>query len=125
MRHSRASGMTLIEVLATLLVISVTLPVVLEGASLGVRAARASINRLEASSLAASKLDELAALAARGYTASSSGDFGSAWPDYRWTALLMTQDYGLEELTVIVTKTGTDNRPAAQLSTLIYRPEDA
>ena len=124
MKRAYDSGVTLIEVLAAMVVVTVTLPVVLRGASLGVRAARASIDRLEASSLAASKLEELTAMAVRGYAAPNSGDFGASWPDFRWTALLVTHEYGLEELTVVVTKTGLDNRPAAEVSTLIYR-EDA
>ena len=107
MKRAHASGLTLIEALAAVLVTAIALPVILQGISLASRATRSSVDRLEGSSLASSKLHELSAMIQASPTAalpSTGGDFGPDWPGFRWTATVVTADDGLDELTVVVTK---------------------
>lgn len=123
MKLSRRSGITLLEVLAALVVVAVALPIIMQGISLCVRAARSSASHFEASNLAASKIEELTAMTARGQSGPLTGDFGTIWPDYRWTASFVLRDYSLEELTVIITKANANSEalPVARMSTLVYQ----
>lgn len=58
-RGRGAGGFTLIEVLATLMIIAIVLPVLMEGVSLGVRLAGSAAFRSRATNMAQSKLEEL------------------------------------------------------------------
>ena len=117
---TRASlrAFTLIEVLATMLLLAIVLPAVMSGISLAVRAGSFSRRSLEAATLAESKLAELgiAPLVTEG---SQSGDFGSDHPGFRWTSVVMTREEGLLEVTVIVTWSDRGMERALPMTTLV------
>ena len=101
-RDRSHSGFTLVEVLATLVLIGIILPIAMRGVSLA-RQAEAHARRMsEATSLAEAKLNELVA---DGTWASGtlSGDFSPEQPDYQWQCLTATRDYGLTEVVIRVT----------------------
>jgi prepilin-type N-terminal cleavage/methylation domain-containing protein len=80
---------TLVEVLATLLLISIILPVAMKAVSVSTQTAAMARRRTEAGGLAEAKLAELVATA-EWQGGVLSGDFGSDWPDYRWSADVTT-----------------------------------
>lgn len=80
-----ARGFTLLEVLATMLLMAIVLPVVMNGITLATGMERVSASRIEAASLAESKLNELAA-STQLDSGHQEGDFGEDYPGYRWTA---------------------------------------
>jgi prepilin-type N-terminal cleavage/methylation domain-containing protein len=81
-------GFTLVEVLASLTVVLIALPVAMEAISLETATAGRARRKLEAANLAASKLAELVATNAW-QNGNSSGDFSTyspSFPDYTWTS---------------------------------------
>jgi general secretion pathway protein I len=86
LRHGRGrGGFTLPEVLATLLLVAIVLPSVMQGISLATAAAGTARQRSEATALAESKLNELTATS-QWQSGGLSGDFGPDWPGYTWQA---------------------------------------
>src|ERR1700733_2966996 len=81
------SGFTLIEVLATLLLMAIVLPAIMHGFTLSTSAATTARHRTEAAALAESKLNELVGTN-QWQNASQQGDFQPDWPDYTWSATL-------------------------------------
>jgi prepilin-type N-terminal cleavage/methylation domain-containing protein len=81
-------GFTLVEVLASLAIVLIVLPVAMEAISLETATASRTRRKLEAANLAASKLAELVATNAW-QNGNSSGDFSNyspSFPDYTWTS---------------------------------------
>src|SRR5205807_1170343 len=78
-------GFTLIEVLATILLLGIVLPVIMRGISMCVATASITKHRDEATALADSKLNELVATESW-QVGNLQGDFGPDWPDYTWAA---------------------------------------
>jgi len=78
-------GFTLIEILVTLVLVAIILPVAMSGISLALRVANESRRQTEASALAETKMAEIVA-GQQWNSASLSGDFAPDWPEYRWTA---------------------------------------
>jgi prepilin-type N-terminal cleavage/methylation domain-containing protein len=81
-------GFTLVEVLASLTVVLIALPVAMEAISLETATATRARRKIEAANLAASKLAELVATNAW-QNGNSSGDFSTyspSFPDYTWTS---------------------------------------
>lgn len=116
-RHRR--GVTLMEVLATLLMVAIVLPAVMQSVTVSMRAASRARHQTEAAALAEMKLNEM--LAARNTSVSSgSGDFGVDYPDYRWETAAVSQDLGLYEITVIIRWTEQGNERSYQLTSLMY-----
>lgn len=120
-KRTRGSGVTMVEVLMALLVATVTLPVVLQGVSLAIKAGRTAIDRRLAYSLARSKLEEATLEATLGLAPTPSGDFAPDWPDFRFNVTSILRDDSLEELTVFIVKEGIDERPLAHVTTLVVR----
>jgi prepilin-type N-terminal cleavage/methylation domain-containing protein len=92
-RTCRTGGFTLIEVLAALMLVAIVLPVAMRGVTVATAAASAARHRNEAAALAQSKMDELLATMQalqQQSNSSMSGDFGEDWPDYQWSAELVT-----------------------------------
>jgi len=115
----RLRGVTLMEVLATLLLVGIILPVAMRGVSISMRAAANARHQTEAAMLAEMKLNEL--LAARDPALlGSTGDFGPDWPEYRWQVLAAGVDYNLYEVTVVVNWQTRGSTRSLQLSSLIY-----
>ncbi len=116
-RHCR--GVTLMEVLATLLLVAIVLPVAMEGVTISMQAAARARHQTEAAALAEMKLNEI--LAARSTSLlSGSGDFGVDYPDYRWEITAVSQDLNLYEVTVIIRWTERGMERSYQLSSLVY-----
>jgi prepilin-type N-terminal cleavage/methylation domain-containing protein len=85
---SRRGGFTLVEVLASLTVVLIALPVAMEAITLSNATATRARRQLEAANLAASKLAELVATN-QWQNGNSSGDFSNystSFPDYTWTS---------------------------------------
>jgi prepilin-type N-terminal cleavage/methylation domain-containing protein len=91
-RSSESRGFTLIEVLVTMLLLALVLPLVMNGITSASSAASDARRRNEAAGLAEEKLDEIIATQAWVNQPSLSGDFtmngANNWPDYRWNAVI-------------------------------------
>src|SRR5437660_1601206 len=85
-RRRSARGFTLVEVLATLLLMGIVLPVAMRAVTLSTTLASDTRRRSEAAGLAESKLNELIATG-QWNGGVMTGDFAAdGWPDYAWTA---------------------------------------
>jgi hypothetical protein len=113
---------TLVEVLATIVMMGIVLPAAMEGVSVAMQAADTARQRSEASALAEAKLGELVATGDWQFGA-LSGEFGEAWPEYRWGA--MAQDWAtdstLKEISVSVRWTRRGQERQVVLTTLVYQ----
>ena len=83
------SGFTFIEVLATIMMLAIVMPVAMKAVSLSTDTARNARARTEAAGLAQAKLAELIATG-EWQSGVLAGDFGSDWPQYRWNAQVGT-----------------------------------
>jgi len=113
-------GFTLIEVLATLLLVAIVLPVAMAGISLATRVAGLAKQRVEGAALAENKLAELIAGEAWQHS-NLSGDFGEDWPRYTWTAELEDwEGITVKQLVVEVKWTSQLTERSIKLTTLVY-----
>ncbi len=116
---------TLIEVLATMLLMAIVLPAAMEGISLATRAADDAHRRTEAAGLAQEKLADLIA-EGTWQGGILSGDFSAlGWPQYTWQAAvnpwsLDPTDVGLQEIDLTVSWTARGRTQTITLSTLTY-----
>jgi general secretion pathway protein I len=110
---------TLVEVLATLVLVGIVLPVAMHGITLSMQAASRARHTTEAGQLAEAKLNELLVLRDP-TTLTGSGDFGEDWPEYRWTSAYLAADYNTYEVTVTVLWTERGQERSVALTTLIY-----
>ena len=117
---SRASrhGFTLIEVLATMVMLGIVLPVAMRGVSIALATASSARHRAEAAELGSAKLDELVATGEWSATA-PSGDFGSDYPGYTWTVQMASRDYGVTEIQLTVTWQERGQPRTLNLATLV------
>lgn len=122
-------GLTLIEVLATVVLLGVVLPVAMEGISYCVAAAGAARHRGEAAGLAEAKLAEIIASGDWQYTSSFGGDFGEEYPGYQWQAQVFdapdSELDNLRELTLRVTWTSRNTQREFDVSTYVYQSADS
>ena len=121
----RRRGFTLPEVLATLLIVGIVLPVAMRGITVSLQAAGEARHKVEAGQLAQQKLAEL--LLDRANAVSSfdgSGDFGEAWPEYTWesraSAAALNTTAEIEQVDVTVKWTAQGVERSVTLSTLVY-----
>ena len=113
-------GFTIVELLATLVLVGIVLPVAVHGIVLCLATAEHARQQAEAAALAQSKLAELVATD-QWYDAELDGDFGEEWPEYRWAAqVLEWEDTRMVELDVCVFWTRRGQDRDVILSTLIY-----
>lgn len=119
-RHQthRSAGFTLIEVLATLLLIGIVMPVALRGVTLSLGTASAAKHRAEATTLAQAKLDELVATG-EWTMALSEGDFAPEFPDYKWRLERDSHEYDTTELRLTVTWQQQGQDRTLTLATLV------
>lgn len=119
-RGKARRGLTLIEVLATMLLMVIVLPVIMHGISLATTAASTSRHRNEATTLAESKLSELLATGSW-QSGNLAGDFNPDWPDYQWTAQVQNwTEPDVQELDVNVMWTARNEQQTLTLSALVY-----
>ena len=116
-RSSRSRGFTLVEVLATLLLLGIVVPVAMRGVSLATLASSHARRLSEASQLAESKLNELVVTGDWQYM--TSGDFAPDHPDFHWTTQTSTGDYSLTSLSLQVTWQERGQNRQYVLTTLI------
>jgi prepilin-type N-terminal cleavage/methylation domain-containing protein len=120
----RGSGFTLVEVLASMLLIAIVLPVVVQGITAAAGASSATKRRTEAVGLAESQLGELVStLQWQGGV--MQGDFGPDWPDYHWQATSSawaadTSTSSLQEIDLKVFWKADSREDSVTVSTLAY-----
>ncbi|MEX0653810.1 MAG: hypothetical protein WD534_17395 [Phycisphaeraceae bacterium] len=113
-----AKGITLIEVLAGLVLVAIVLPVAVRAIHIGTTTADMARHRLEAVSLAQSKLDELVATAdwdAAGDTAV----FDEPFERYTWMVEMDEFEGDVQTLTVDVSWQRRGETQSVRLSTLV------
>lgn len=119
----RFGGFTFIELLATIVLIGIIMPVAMRSIGLCTRLGGQSRRQIEAASLARSKLTELTS-SQDWKTGEKSGDFGSDWPGYRWTAVVSNwTDSAVSQLDLTVVWQSQGQQRSVTLSTLVY-PEN-
>ena len=119
-RESGRRGFTIVELLATLVLVGIVLPVVVHGVLLCLETAAFATQQAEAAALARSKLAELVATG-QWYESEMEGDFGEDRPEYRWGAIVGEwEDTRLSEMAVFVTWTRRGQEHSVALSTLVY-----
>lgn len=112
-------GFTLIEVLASLLLVALIVPVAMEGVSLAVGLAASAKQQREATTLAASKLAELTATGSW-QQGNATGDFAPDWPGYHWDAVVSDwQDPLLRTVQVRVHWTARATERSVTVTTLV------
>jgi prepilin-type N-terminal cleavage/methylation domain-containing protein len=127
-RAYRRRAFTLVEILATLVLVAIILPVAMSGISLALGVASESRRQTEAASLAQTKMAEI--LAGQQWQSSSlAGDFAPDRPEYRWTSQVVewqgttqstTQSTALKQLDVQVLWIYRNRQRNVTLSTLVY-----
>ena len=114
-------GFTLIEILATFVLIAIILPVAMEGISLSARMAGNSNKKIEAGALAEKKLTEIL-ITKDWMNGDEEGDFGDEYPDYKWRCEVL--DWEKEDLVrqidLYVEWTSTGRSHSIVLTTLTY-----
>jgi prepilin-type N-terminal cleavage/methylation domain-containing protein len=122
-RFASREGFTFIELLATMVLIAIFMPTAMRGIGLCTQLAGQSRKQIEAASLAKTKLTELMADSSWDGR-SESGDFGSDWPAYKWTADVSNwadgTDVGVRQLDLTVTWQSRGLPRTLVLSTLVY-----
>jgi prepilin-type N-terminal cleavage/methylation domain-containing protein len=117
------TGFTFLELLATMVLISVLLPVVMQTISLCTQLAGQSRRQIEAVCLAKTKLTELTA-AQDWQNGNGRGDFGTDWPGYEWTTTIANwTDASVRQLDLTVTWRSVGRQRQITLSTLVYPQE--
>ncbi len=109
---------TLIEVLATLVLLGIVLPVAMKGVSTALSMSSRAKHISEASALAQTKLNEF--IIDPGNNAATSGDFAPEHPQYRWSIESVARDYGLSEVMIRVTWTERGRERSLLVSTLSF-----
>lgn len=112
-------GFTLVEILATLALVAIILPVAMSGISLALATASESRRATEAAALAQAKMAEIVAYQAW-TSASLSGDFLPEQPDYRWTAEFTNWQTTIKQLDVHVLWMHRGEIRSITLTTLVY-----
>jgi type II secretory pathway pseudopilin PulG len=126
-RKTRDKGFTLVEILATFVLIALIIPVVMEGISLSMKLGTKSKRQVEAGALAETKLAELL-LSGKYDNGDQSGDFETDEADYSWSLNVgdWEKEDSMQQLVMIVDWTdslGMDH--SVELSTLVYRSSES
>ena len=122
--NNRFGGFTFIELLATIVLIGIIMPVAMRSIGLCTRLGGHSRRQIEAATLARTKLTELT-VSEDWQTSEKSGDFGTDWPGYRWTATVSNwTDSAVSQLDLTVTWQSQGQQRSLTFSTLVYAEED-
>jgi prepilin-type N-terminal cleavage/methylation domain-containing protein len=119
----RHRGFTLVEVLVTIVLMGIVLPVTSRAVINALNAASVAKHTAEASSLAQTKLNEVLAemiTTGSGNALGSSGDFGADWPEYQWNCQSVTDSSGFVTVSVTVTWKQNNRERSYNLSTLYW-----
>jgi general secretion pathway protein I len=112
-------GFTMVEVLVSMVLIALILPVAMEGVSLALRAASLARQRSLAVSLAETEMADLITSASWDQS-SLQGDFPDN-PDYHWTAEVSEwSGASVQQLEVDVLWTSNGQERSVTLDTLVY-----
>lgn len=113
-------GFTLLEVLATLVLMGIILYPVMHGISLATAAAGEAKHKVEACSLAQTKLAELMAdYQTLNQTGAGSGSFPD-YPGYTWTSTIEMRDTNLSQVSVRVSWFARGQERFVDLASMIY-----
>jgi prepilin-type N-terminal cleavage/methylation domain-containing protein len=115
----RRGGFTLAEVLATMVLIGIVVPVVMQGISMALMASSHARYMAQAAALGEAKLSELV-VSGQWTLAAGNGDFSPDWPQYRWTSRALARDFGANEMTLDITWTERGLEQKLSLSTIAY-----
>jgi Tfp pilus assembly protein PilV len=107
------------EVLATLVLVGVVLPVAMRGISMSLQASADARHRVEAAQLAQQKIAEHLVVRDAS-TFNTEGDFGPDWPEYRWQSRSAYADVGVYVVTVRVSWQRRAADRFIEVSTLVY-----
>ena len=110
----------MVEVLASLALVAVILPVAMQGVSLAVGAADVARERVEAAGLAEAKLNEVLADGSW-QNGDESDDFGTERPGWGWA--LTVEDWSgttIQKVEVAVTWTSRGRERSVAIATLAY-----
>lgn len=119
----RRRGFTLIEVLATIVLVAIVLPVAMNGISVALSAASVAKFDLEAATLAENKLNEIVATN-QWQLGNLSGDFSEFnYPEFRWIANALNRETGLMEVSVEVQWISRGVERSLLLATLVSTGE--
>lgn len=119
-RTAKRSAFTLIEVLTTMVVMAIVLPIAMHGISVSLQAAEMAKRTALAATLADGKLNDLVSNTSQISAGSQSGDFSPDYPGYQWQATTTSLALGLEQIDVQVTWRGRDGDRKVTVSTVIY-----
>jgi prepilin-type N-terminal cleavage/methylation domain-containing protein len=131
-RRARRGGFTLVEVLATLLLLAIALPAIGRGFALSSRAAELARTRTDAGGLAESKLNELVATGVWQSGGNMTGGFDDH-PEFQWSATLAPWGVGqgaqgtntVQQMDVVVTWKVPGGTDSVTVSTLVYLSPNA
>jgi len=124
-RHRQSPrGFTLIEILATLLLLGIVMPVAMRGISIALASADHARHVSEAAALAETKLNDLLT---QGVSSASglTGDFSPDHPEYQWSYQSAPRDFNVNEVQLRVTWLERGQPRTFDLSTLSYDTQNA
>jgi prepilin-type N-terminal cleavage/methylation domain-containing protein len=124
-RSSRRRGFTLIEVLSTLLLMAIVIPVIMRGITYAQKAADSGRHRAEAAGLAQMEMATILATTSWQTSGSQSGDFSPDFPEYKWESQAApwpgdTVGAGLDEIDLTVSWGSGNQHQSITLCTLAY-----
>jgi len=125
MRHNRTAatgdrrgGFTFIELLATMVLIAVIMPVAMKSIGLCTRLGGLSRRQIEAASLAKTKMTELI-ITGEWENGNQRGNFGDDWPGYEWKASVTNwTDASVRQLELMVLWESMGRQRSVTLTTL-------
>src|SRR5436305_5405229 len=106
-----------------MVLIGIILPAVMHGISLATIAAGEAKHKVEAASLAQTKLSELITdYQTLNQTGASSGDFPD-YPGYTWTSTIESRDTNLSQITVRVNWFSRGQQRYIDLASMVFSPD--
>lgn len=115
----RRRAVSLVEVLATLVLVGIVLPAAMHGSALSLRAAQHARHQQEAGLLAEARLNELLAMRDPADAADVTAAIAGKWPEYELTTQTTAADFGLSQVAVTVGWLERGRRRSLTLTTLI------
>jgi len=116
----RPGGFTFIELLATVVLIAIIMPVAMKSIGLCTTLGGLSRRQIEAASLAKTKMTDLIATG-DWENGNQQGDFGKDWPGYTWKASVVNwTDATVRQLDLTVLWESAGRQRSVTLSTLRY-----